>query len=366
MILYISVTALTLFMAYFVSAQYKKEYCAGFGNRGTERQVLLNKILVFGIFMILFLLSALRIGIGNDYWTYRQGFLYIMGGDRTLSYEIGFKLLVKALQTVFGFDNYRVVFAVMSFFTCAFFVKSLYDLSDLFVFSFFLFMANGFYFMSFSNVRYYFALGICMYAMKYVFNRDYVKFVLWVLLAATFHQTALLVIPAYLIAYYLKWTKKTIWLAPAAIAILVGGKALVRKVIFIFYPFYEGDLLFDTEDISYINIAKCLAIFVFALFFYRQTIKGDRKLETYFNLNLFALLLYAFGYYIPETSRICYYLIISQVFLLPGMYVKLRYTKWKYIFIPVILAFLGYFMIFLRNGKSDYVMILPYLTWVFD
>lgn len=366
MILYISVTVLTILMACMVSAGYKKEYSVEFDNRKMARQMHINRTLLLGIFAILFLLSALRIGIGNDYWTYRQGFLYIMGGDRKLSYEFGFKWLVKLLQTVFGFDNYRVVFGVFSFLTCAFFVKALYDLSDLFAFSFFLFMANGFYFMSFSNVRYYFALGICLYAMKFVFKRDYVKLVLWVLIAATFHKTALLVIPAYLIAYYIKWTKKTIWMIPAAAVILFAGKAVVRKVIFIFYPFYEGDLLFDTEDVSYINIVKCFAVLMFALFFYVKTIKGDERLETYFNLNLFAFLLYTFGYYIPETSRICYYLVVFQAFLIPGMYVKLKATKWKYLFIPVVLAFAGYFIMFLEKGKSDYVMILPYLTWVFD
>jgi len=367
MILYLLITALTVFMGCFVCAEYKNQN-NGYSccRRGMSRQLMLNRVLLTGIFMILFVLSALRIGIGNDYWTYRQGFLYIMGGDRTLSYEIGFKSLVKLLQTCFGMDNYVVVFGVMAFLTCGFFVKALYDVSDLFVFSFFLFMTNGFYFMSYSNVRYYFAFAVCMYAMKYVFSKEYVKFVLWVLLAATFHKTALLVIPAYLVAYYLKWTRKTVWMIPATCIALWAGKTIVRKLIFVFYPFYEGDLLYDTESVSYVNILKCLAVLLFSLFFYVKTIKGDEKAETFFNLNLFALILYSFGYYIPETSRICYYFVVAQAYLIPEVYLKLRDTKWKYIFIPLILAFIGYFLFFLERGKGDYVMILPYLTWVFD
>lgn len=366
-LLYVFVTALTVFMAYFVSSEYRKKTEYGVIHTGKlERQIMLNRVMLISIFMILFMLSALRIGIGNDYWTYRQGFLYIMGGDRTLSYEVGFKLLVKCLQTVFGMDNYRVVFAVMAFMTCALFVKGLYDLSDFFAFSLFLFMANGFYFMSFSNVRYYFALGICLYALKYVFKRDYVKLVMWVLLAATFHKTALFIIPAYLIAYYLKWSKKTLWLIPTAIVILVAGKTLVRKLIFVFYPYYEGDLLYDTESVSYMNILKCLAILVLALIFYKKAVKGDEQAETYFNLNLFSLIVYAFGYYIPETSRICFYMAVTQVFLIPAIYVKVRDKKWKYLFIGVVAAYLGYFAFFLERGKGDYIMILPYLTWIFD
>jgi len=366
MLLYLMVTGLTIALASLVNVAYKTEYARGIGKSAVSRQTMVNKIAVLAIFGILFLLSSLRIGIGNDYWTYRQGFLYIMGGDRTLSYEFGFKALVKFLQTVFGFDNYRIVFGVFSFLTCAFFVKSLYELSEFFAFSLFLFMANGFYFMSFSNVRYYFALGICMFAMKYVFEKDYVKFVLWVLLAATFHKTALLVIPAFFVANRLKWSKKNVWLVPAAAAILFAGKTLIRKLIFVFYPFYEGDLLYDTEDVSYVNIAKCLAILVFAMVFYVKYIKDDEKLLTFFNLNLFAFLLYAFGYYIPETSRICYYMVVFQVFLIPGIYAKIKETRWKYLFIPLVLAYMGYFIMFLEKGKDGYVMILPYLTWIFD
>lgn len=368
MLLYIFVTALTIFMAYFVNVEYRKktEYFGTENGMGITRQLMINRLILVGIFMILFLLSALRIGIGNDYWTYRQGFLYIMGGDRTLSYEIGFKWLVKALQTVFGFDNYIVVFGVMSFMTCALFVKALYDNSDYFAFSLFLFMANGFYFMSFSNVRYYFAMAVCMYAMKYVFERDYVKLVALAILAATFHKTALLIIPVYLLAYYLKWTKKTIWFVPMACAVLYAGKALVRRLIFVFYPFYEGDLLYDTESVSYVNILKCFAILAFALLFYKQAVKGDKRAETFFNLNLFAFVIYVFGYYIPETSRICYYMVIPQVYLVPLIYNKVKLGRWKYAFIPVILAYIGYFIFFLERGKGDYVMILPYLMWLFD
>ena len=38
-------------------------------------------------------------------------------------------------------------------------------------------MANGFYFMSFSNVRYYFVMAVCTYAMKFLFAEDYVKLI---------------------------------------------------------------------------------------------------------------------------------------------------------------------------------------------
>lgn len=331
-----------------------------------NRQEALNRILLTGIFMTLFTLSALRVGIGNDYWTYRFDFLHIINGDTPVSYEIGFKVFVKVIQGLFGYDNYRIVFAFIAFATCAFFVKGLFHNSDWFAMSFFLFMANGFYFMSFSNVRYYFAIAVCLYSMKFLFRKNFTLFVFWILFAAFFHKSVLLTIPVFLAAYYLKWNRKTLWLIPISCAVLVLGKAGVRRLVFIFYPFYEGDLILDVETVSYVNIAKCLAILIFALIYYKKAIQGNPKAETFFNLNLLALIIYSFGYYIPETSRVCYYMVIGHVFLLPIILKSIENRKHKYIFTGAILICYGiYFLVFLERSRDSTVMLLPYLTWVF-
>ena len=364
MILYILVTALTALTACFVSSAY-----VGKPNRvlAATRQEALNCILLVGIFMTLFVLSALRIGIGNDYWTYRYNFLHIISGDTKVSYEIGFKALVKILQGLFGYDNYRVVFAFMAFATCAFFVKGLFDNSDWFAMSFFLFMANGFYFMSFTNVRYYFAIAVCLYAMKFLFRKNFAKFVFWILFAAFFHKSVLLTIPVFLAAYYLKWTRKTLWLIPISCAVLVLGKIGVRRLVFFFYPYYEGDLILDVESVSYVNIAKCFAILVFALIYYKKAIRGNPKAETIFNLNLFAFIIYSFGYYIPETSRVCYYMVVGHVFLIPIILGSIENRKQRRIFTgTVLLCYAAYFLVFLVRSRESTVMLLPYLTWLFD
>ncbi|MCM1193810.1 MAG: EpsG family protein [Butyrivibrio sp.] len=367
MILYLSVTALTVLMAYFINSAYAGKQNNGMaGKTAKSRQELLNTVLLAGIFAVLFALSALRIGIGNDYWVYRYNFLHIISGDTKVSYEVGFKALVKVLQGLFGYDNYRIVFAAMAFLTCFFFIKGLFDNADWFAMSFFLFMANGFYFMSFSNVRYYFVLAVCAYAMKFLFERDFVRFVFWIVIAAFFHKSVLLVIPVYIIAYYLKWNKKTVWLIPAVCAALVAGKAVITRLMFVFYPYYEGDLFLDVESISYANIAKCLAVLILSLIYYKKGIKGNQKAETLFNLNLFALIIYSFGYYILETSRICYYMVLGHVFLIPVVLEAIENKRQKRFFMgAVILAYTAYLVIFLLKGREPAVLILPYMTWLF-
>lgn len=369
MLLYITVTVAVLALGWFVNSMYRKNIniatAVNDGTAGVSRQGYVNRICLTAILSILFALSALRVGTGNDYWVYRTGFLQINGGETPVSYELGFKGLVLLMQKIFYRDCYKEIFALFAFLIALFLVKGLYDVSDWFFYTLFLCMANGFYFMSFSNVRYYFAFALCMCAIRPLLDKKYVQFLIWIVVAAFFHKTALLCIPVYLVAYFLKWSKKTVWLIPAASACLLIGRVVIKFVIHIFYPFYDLD---EAGDISYINILKCLAILIFALIYYKETIKDNAKAEMMFNLNLFALLLYAFASYIPELSRICYYMVMGQIFLIPHILMNIKNKKWRVFFtIAISLAFTAYFIMFLIKGadQAGGIRILPYMSWLF-
>ena len=352
-------------MGYFVNVRYSKKNIENPMTATASRQLYLNRVLVFGIFLILFSVSALRVGIGNDYWEYRYRFLDIAGGKTKVSYEIGFRYVVLLMQRLFGLDNYRTTFALFSFATCLFFIKGLYDNSEWFFYSLFLMMANGFYFMSFSNIRYYFAFAVVMYAIKHFFSGKYWAFVLWIGFAALFHKTVLLVIPVMFVAYFLRWTRKTVWMIPAACAALFFGEKPIRWLLFRFYPFYEGDPILDNGSVSYMNMAKCGAILVFCLIFFK-VIKNNKKAYTFFNLNLFALVLYCFGTYIPELSRVCYYMLLGHVFLIPMVLMGIEDRKKRIVWTALVsTAYVGYFLVFLWQGYNPYIMFLPYLTWLF-
>lgn len=370
MILYILITALSVVLGLFVNGAYRRKNNSVAGmtcnTSVSTRQELINKIALWGIFIMLTTLSVVRVGTGNDYWVYRDNLLKIAGGHSPVSYELGFVYMVKLIQTCFGIDSFRVTYAVMAIVTVSFSVKGIYDTSDWFAYSLFIFMANGFYFMSFSNMRYYFALAIAIYAMKYIFEEKYIAFILWILVASLFHKTILLVIPVYLIAYFLKWNKKTLWLIPTGCAGLIAGKHIIRFLIFKIYPFYEGDILYDNGKISWVNIAKCAAILIMCLIFYKDAIKENTKAAMFFNLNLFALMIYSFASYIPEVTRICYYMVVGQIFLIPEVFKGIKNKKLKCIFVVAVsLAYLGYFAMFLIQGRNDGIRILPYLSWIF-
>lgn len=337
--------------------------------RGTmTRGRFLGLVLAVAIFVLLAAVSACRIAVGNDYWVYRFQFNLIMQ-DRHVSYEWGFNLVVWLIQSIFGYDNYLPVFGFFSIVTAFFFVKAIYDQAEWFGATVFLLMTGGYYFSSLNSVRYYLVLAMLMYATKYVMRKEYLKFILWILVAACFHKSVLVVIPFYILARWLAETKVPKWLY-AIFGVLALSMVVFpdfyKKIIFIFYPFYEGST-FEQVDISYTNIAKVLATLVLALLFYRKALKENVINRFYFFLNLGGLVIYTCGSFIPEVSRIGYYFVVSQIFFIPSVLIRIEHKGWRRFFTAcVALAFVAYFALFLHSAQSVDIRILPYYNWIFN
>lgn len=374
MAVYIILTVLVIGLAFFVRNQdYVKLHIevspreARLDER-MDRQRALNSAAAIAIFLLLAGVSACRIAVGNDYWVYRDQFKLIMQG-RHVSFEWGFNLVVWVIQSIFGYDKYLPVFGFFSIATAFFFVKAMYDQAEVFAMSVFLLMANGYYFSSLNSVRYYFVLAIAMYAMKYVLRKQYGVFIAWIVFAAFFHKTILVVIPIYLIAAWLsehKIPKVLYVIAGAFLASLVVFKNLYREIIFLFYPYYEGSA-FDKVDFSVANIAKCVAVLVLCIIFYKTAIKGNKQNLFYFYLSLAGMAVYTFGAFIPVVTRIGYYMTVTQIFLIPGVLMRITDKKWKIFWTTgVVVAFIGYFALFLHTAYETNIRLLPYLNWIFN
>ncbi len=85
--------------------------------------------------------------------------------------------------------------------------------------------------------------------------------------------------------------------------------------------------MFDSGELSYANIAKCLGVLALCVICYKDSLKEDLSNRFYFFLNLFGLIVYCCGSFIPEVSRVGYYMIIAQIFLIPGLLAVMRGVK---------------------------------------
>ena len=362
MIIYILLTLVTVLLSLMVSGDYKRiEY-------GYSRQRVINKVCILCIFLLLFLVLALRINVGNDYAHYVEYFHLIrckLDTDVVVPTEFGFNLVCLAIYFLSGkTENYLLMFAVFAFLTIWLFLKGIKEQSESFPFTFFLFMTLGFYFQSLSTVRYYFVLALAFASIPYLLRKEYLKFILLMLLGACFHKSMLLVIPMYLLAS-IPWKKWQFLPAGAVIASLVFFKDFYLKLFLLVYPTYE-----DTEYLeggtSTIAIIRCVVILVFALIMFRK-IKEDRTLSFYFYCNLGALVLYVFCSFLPSISRAGYYLTITQILFIPALIKRIENDKLRRtVTVLTVLACLGYFAVFLvYKAPADGLRILPYQTFLY-
>jgi len=366
MILYTVVTAAVLLLSYFVCEKQRLT------TYGTTRRQALSRACLIAVFMILFLLSALRMEVGNDYKNYAITCHEIWVNGYVVT-EIGFNLLVKLIYTLVGCENYIFVFAVFAFVTVWIFLKTFYKDSDNFFLSMVLFMMLGLYFRTFNTVRYYLVLAVALYSLRYVIKKQYVKFVLIICVSALFHKSVLFVIPVYLMAVYVSKKWHYILLAAAGAACIVG-KDLIMKIALILYPSYENTSYLNENGGLISNlienasaIGRCMLVLLLCLAFYKTAIENNRANRIYFNLNNFALLLYVCGYFLPLLSRFTYYMTIPHLLLVPGIIVTIDNPKKKKLVIGITIAVCAvYFLLFLRTAADAGVRVLPYKTWIME
>ncbi len=371
MILYIMITAITIGLACAVrkvpgtapeqGIAYKHEI---------KRQQAVNAVVIAAIFVVLFLLAALRIEVGNDYGA------YVVNGHEVYQHgyvvtEPGYNAVVRMLYNLSGKEDYLLLFAVFAAAITAIFLNAIKNLSDSFLLGFIMFMTMGIYFRTFNTVRYYFVLAIAVYSLKYVINisrENLIKFIGLILFASLFHKSVLIVIPMYLIAR-LPWSK---WMYIAVIAfaaVIPFFSHQIMELALKIYPTYRDTYYVEQQHTIFENlpvVGGCILVILMCLIFYRDGIKDRVDNKMYFHMNIMAVAIYIGCYFLPLVTRFGYYLVTPQIFLVPGIICSIKdHEMRRRIYALVCVACVLYFMYFLYTGDRVGVRVLPYKSFLF-
>ena len=338
------------------------------GNR--KKEFWLFDIGFIFTFSVLAFVSAVRDDVGCDYYSYIRHIGVIQAGIVEHYMEAGFQFIVR-LVAKFD-DNPRYVLILMSIMTCFFYIKSIWDQSTNRILSVFLFLTWGLYFFTFNTIRNYFAIAIVFYAIKYLLSEkklffldEKIIFCGLILLATQFHFSVIFCLPMYFIAYYVDLKKGHIPFIILAIIIMLLAQIPLRSLAFYFYAGYEGGA-YDNDRISYLNILKAILIIGICLK-YKKIVYADKYLKFYFNLNVFAFMLYVGVYWLPEISRVGFSLNMTVMFLLPRLIqsIKNKASRQELTFVVTFVS-LVLFILLLNGFYSESNRTLPYKTWLFN
>lgn len=149
----------------------------------------------------LFITAAIRAHVGYDYNLYGGWFVDLISQSvedvMYLKNEKGFMIPMKLISDVN--TDYQIMFVVIALVLTIGIMLYIYFYSEKPYLSIFFFLSFGLFFNSMNFMRQMIAAVVVMFALQYIKKNQFMRFLALILFAATFHISALIVIPFYLI-----------------------------------------------------------------------------------------------------------------------------------------------------------------------
>ncbi|MEX2594827.1 MAG: EpsG family protein [Anditalea sp.] len=320
--------------------------------------------LLFLAFFILLIIFGFRYGFGIDYHSYIGIFDRLGNNWSKENLEPGFyylNVIIKAL----GGGPYVLIF--VSFFLCLLFLhKAIKDNSDFPEISYLVFFSSGLIFFYTSGIRQAIALSMCFFSYKYIVEKSFWKFLAMVLLASSFHITALLFIPVYFFAN-LRYGR--LFFIPlflvSIVFIFIPNLILtvIEPMITQIYGDRFGNIISGALEIETQNTGLGLRIIFFnflcvlVIYFYKELTFSQKGLLLTNFFIIGQLFSNVFGG-IPDINRITLYFSIFEILFIPY---TISLVKEPNIRATLYLFFFGTLSLFLiRNLQSDVYSVIPY------
>ena len=275
------------------------------------------------VFCVLYLscLAAFRYETGRDWQEYIRIFSLSTEVNNGLGYESGFIVLNKLFKLVF--DDFYLMQVCIIFFSSFFIYRNFYRYSLLPILTLLLYVSRYYFQTDMAQTRQHIAMGILAYGMMFVHRKQFLKWVMVVILASLFHITAITAFPLYFTTRVVL-RKKICWiLLLIYIIIFIFGLTFVRGLLNVAVQIPFIPLRIKTIGLNYLSspvfgqqsqfnsglgfLANTCFIF-YIVFIYSR--KGCKK-KAFYMANFFVGLFFvAMGRNLDQFARIANYYMI--------------------------------------------------------
>ena len=222
-----------------------------------------------------FIISAIRRFVGVDYNSYATMYFDFnfysieeLTSERT---EKGFIVFFKILSDLF--TDMQAMFTLIAFAVAAAVVIYIYKNSSIKWVSCAAFLVFGLYFNSMNFLRQILAALIVTYAFKYVYSKQFFRYLVLVLFASCFHMSALLAIPFFFILQIkLNYISLSLYCAVTAL-IYMNSTQLMELVTTYFYKNYDPKTSVEMMNGLTWEYTLIFAVFFIAAFLLRKRLE---------------------------------------------------------------------------------------------
>ena len=328
-------------------------------NLGLIKTKQPNKFFVWLVFLCIAFVAMFRYNVGTDFFGYYDSARLINRFNKGNYRDPGFTIFSIICYYLFGGVDGSITMGA-AFVTVAIFVFKIAKNSENFSFSIILFVLIGVFAGLFNGVRQYLATAILFAGYDLIVERKPIKWLLLVLLASTFHITAILMF----FVYFICKPKCSWWLV-----FLYSIIAVI--LLFAYEPLFDlvGALKQDEIDANnaYMNssvdrlrvLVQCVPV-IFLFFLDKEKVNSDKEARFLLNVCLLNAAIAIAAMNSPYFSRFWIYTNCFQILMFPKIFNKMK-TNDRRIFIALLL--IGYSIFwFYEISKST---ILSNYTWIF-
>ena len=310
-----------------------------------KKEVTYKKYFIISATIILTFIYGFRnYNVGIDTSAYYLRFEYasslnILTVLQGVSKEWGFAVFEHIISKYFG------SFSVLLFLVGGLYTISVGKLINRFspfpLIAYLLFISLGFFSFGMTAIRQTIAISIVLLSVNAIADKKLIKFIVLVLIASSFHVTALIFLPAYLVNI-LKINKKTIIGIIITLLFVIGFREQVRNV---------GLSLFDREieeqDIGGYLFYLFLIVSIILGFIYRTVfIKLGENNKSIIFLLVIAMIIFPITQFHPAVSRLYFYYSIILVVYIPMMLSSIKDLSSRYLITIAYIAVLSYLLIY--------------------
>ena len=308
--------------------------------------------------------SGLRSSIGDTgYYMYSYKYLSSNFLDIFSQKDWGFTLYQSIIKIIY--PHPQALLIITSLITISLIFLALRKESPDITFSVFLFFVGGTYVASMNGIRQYLVGAVLFYASSLIFQEKKIKYFFVVLVAATLHNSALIMLPIYFIVRQKAWTIRTIILLFALTAGFLGFDTFFSILSPLLestqYSHYINNILMESDQGA--NMFRALVAFIPVLlsFMYRKKLKLKMNYyNIYVNFSLLNFIVISFASYNWIFARLSIYFDLYNLVLVPAIFYYCFDKKTKIILQYVAICFyLVYFYYDLQphNYASYYLHI---------
>ena len=261
--------------------QYKIATANKLSGKSAKENYTTYYFFVFLCVLLLGCVAGFRFFVGSDYYSYYRIFPKLQANFE-LSWqtwsEPGLATIAKIVYS-FSHDSAAFIFALAAI-TVTLFVINIAKNTDDFFFCIMLYIFTSCWSGCFNGAGQYLAAAILFAGHKFILERKFIKFCIVVFIAASFHVTALIMLPIYFLVTQVLNIKKIIFIIVSGIAMVFSYDFLFQLVGVITNDPDSGlgtNYAYNTINPLRIVIAFCPIILYFFLLLQKKTFTGKEN-----------------------------------------------------------------------------------------